>query len=116
MAKRGQGGPGKLRPHTWICGPDEYKHSMYQPWLLSKAQANFRGEEFSLTFEDYYKLWKDHWPERGRKADNYCMTRRDWEGPWNKKNTILTIRKDHLAQQARGRIGKKYPRKPKFTE
>ena len=113
MAKRGQGGPGKLRPHVWRSGPNEYKHSMYVPWMLSRAQANFRQEAWTLTFEEYFELWQDLWPKRGRKSEEYCMTRQDCELGWTKENSLIILRKDHLAEQARLRTGKKYPRKPK---
>lgn len=111
IPKTGMNAKGVKRPHVWLTGPDEYKHSMYQPWLLNKAQANFRQEGWELSFEDYYEMWKDYWPKRGRKADDYCMTRKDWEKPWTKKNTIITIRKDHLAKQAKLRTGFKYSKK-----
>ena len=103
QTKGGQGGPGKKRPGVWLCGPDEYKHSMYQPWLLSRAHANFRGETFLLSFEEYYSMWHDHWPQRGRGADDLCMTREDPEGPWSVTNTIICARKDHLRRQGHRR-------------
>lgn len=90
---------GKPRPHTWKCGPDEYKHSMYWPWQKMRAQAVFRGEEFTLEFEDFYNLWKDDWDNRGRKATNMCLTRREPNGVWSKENTILITRQEHLERQ-----------------
>lgn len=90
---------GKKRPHTWISGPDEYKHSMYWPWQLMKAQATFREEGFDLAFEDYYQLWKDDWNNRGRQADNMCITRIDPDKPWTKDNTELVTRHEHLKRQ-----------------
>ena len=90
---------GKTRPHCWLVGPDEYKHSMYWPWQKMKAQAKFRGEEYSLEFEDFYNLWKDDWDNRGRKAHNMCLTRIKPNGPWDTKNTILVTRQEHLERQ-----------------
>ncbi|CAB4153692.1 hypothetical protein UFOVP641_18 [uncultured Caudovirales phage] len=90
---------GKKRPHTWISGPDEYKHSMYWPWQLMKAQATFREEEFDLPFEEFYLLWKDHWYNRGRKADNMCLSRSNPNGPWNKENAEIITRQEHLRRQ-----------------
>jgi hypothetical protein len=91
------------RPHVWKCGPDEHKHMMYEPWLRSKAQANFRNEEWTLTFDQYYEMWKDHWHERGRKSHQKCMSRIDDEAPWNKANTEIILRYDQLLKQARKR-------------
>lgn len=98
--KRGRKGP---RPHVWKCGADEYKHSMYEPWMKSKAQANFRKEEWNLTFEEYYTLWKDEWPNRGRSGDSMCMTRQDFDGPWDSKNAVIMSRKEHLKRSG-GRV------------
>lgn len=101
--KKRRGGPRGPRPHSWLSGPDEYKHSMYTPWMLSRAQANFRKEEFLLSFEEYYEMWKDHWDNRGRKPDNMCMTRKDPLGPWSKDNAYIISRKEHLKIQGHNR-------------
>lgn len=104
--KRKRGGPKGPRPYIWKSGPyDEYKHSMYHPYLLSRAQANFRGEEFTLSFEEYYELWKEHWNNRGRQPENMCMTRRDPDGAWDCKNAYIITRKEHLQIQGRRRKG-----------
>lgn len=106
---RGPGGPQGPRPAIWKSGPyDEYRHSMYHPYLLSRAQANFRKEEFTLTFDEYYDMWKDDWNNRGRKPDNMCMTRRDPDGPWSKENTYVLSRREHLQIQGYMRKGTRY--------
>jgi hypothetical protein len=93
------------RPYIWKIGPDEERHRMYQPWLLSRAQANFRGEPFELEFEDYYQLWKNDWDNRGRKPDNMCMTRIDKSGPWAVGNVHVITRLEHLQTQGTKRGG-----------
>jgi len=98
---------GKPRPHVWLCGPDEYKHSMYVPWMKAKAQANFRGEEWDLSFDEFYLLWREEWPNRGRQPEDMVMTREDTEGVWNKKNTILMTRREHLVRHGMMRKGEK---------
>lgn len=109
---KGRKGP---RPHTWIIGPDDsYKHSMYQPWLCSKAQANFRGEGWDLTFEEYYTLWKDHWPNRGRAADDMCMSRKDPELAWSSDNAVIITRIEHLTNQNKSRAAKRKLQPPKI--
>ena len=108
---KGRRGP---RPHVWLCGPDEYKHQMYIPWMKSKAQANFRGEAWSLTFDDYFDLWNGRWHERGRDRESLCMTRYDWSQGWSRDNTVLIERHQHLRNQGLARRGATYaPRKPK---
>jgi hypothetical protein len=95
----------KPRPHIWICGPDEYKHSMYTPWMMARAQANYRGEEFLLTFEEFYSAWKKRWNQRGRKGHEYCMTRIDEDGPWSSDNIRVITRKEQLAEKNAKRLG-----------
>ena len=112
----GRGAKGILRPQLWLCGPDEYKHDMYIPWLRAKAQANFRGEGWSLSFEEYYDLWKNDWNNRGRKADNVCMTRKDADSPWDVSNVMLITRKEHLAEQGRQRTGQSMRYKPRYNK
>lgn len=106
----GRTGP---RPHVWMCGPDEYKHSMYMPWMRAKAQARFRNEDWSMSFEEFYELWKIEWPNRGRKPDDICMTRDDPDGAWDVDNTILITRSEHLKRQGghRASLGMKYYKK-----
>jgi hypothetical protein len=95
------------RPHVWICGPDDpVKHSAYLPWLRSRAQANFRNEEWTLTFDEFWDLWKDKWLERGRKPEQYCMTRIDSEKAWDIENSIIITRHEHLIRQGSSRTGK----------
>jgi hypothetical protein len=93
------GGKGP-RPQVWRCGPDEYKHNMYVPWMKAKAQADFRGEPWAFEFEDYYDLWNGSWHLRGRHSDNLCMTRIDWDGVWSRDNVHLTTRREHCQRQA----------------
>lgn len=87
------------RPHVWKCGPDEYRHSMYHPWMLAKAQAKFRGDDFELEFDEFFALWNGKWEYRGRKREDYCLTRIDWKGPWSAKNCVIVTRHEHLIEQ-----------------
>lgn len=118
--KRGNYPP---RPHTWLSGPDEYRHEMYVPWLKARAQAKFRKEEWELSFEDWFELWKNDWDNRGRSPENVCMTRIDFDKGWTADNVILMSRSEHLKLQGEMRRGTtnsytprgkdKKPRKPK---
>lgn len=110
---------GVERPHVWIIGADAgtYKHSMYHPWQMSKAQANYRGEEWALEFEDFYQLWKDDWHNRGRDPDNVCMSRLDPEGAWDADNAVIITRKEQLQRNGFQRRGLVYkPRTRKATK
>lgn len=83
------------RPHIWLTGPDPVKHKQYFIWLQQKNQAQFRQEEWNLSFEDWLVLWGDLWPLRGRTKGSYCMTRYDPFGPWDKDNAIVIERRKH---------------------
>ena len=107
--KRGNYPP---RPHSWKSGPDEFRHSLYVPWLKAKAQANFRKEEWTLTFDEWFDLWKDDWHKRGRKADNICMTRLDYDKPWSADNTVLMSRREQLVLQGENRRGLSWTKTP----
>lgn len=79
------------------------RYPMYEPWLRMRAQANFRGEQFDLTFDQFAEIWGDKWSKRGRASDALAMTREDPEGPWDYKNTVIVTRREQLqrAQELR---------------
>jgi hypothetical protein len=65
-----------------------------------RAQAKFRKEEFTLTWDEFQNLWQGRWHLRGRNSNSLCMTRSDWNGPWDKNNTIIVDRLEHLKMEA----------------
>jgi len=87
------------RPQTWLSGPDETRHEQHIAWRQQKNQAQFRGETWQLTFDDWVELWGDQWWDRGRERGCYCMTRRDWELPWTRDNAQVITREAHAAMQ-----------------
>lgn len=89
---------GVPRDFMWIY-KDPLEHSMHLPFLRARAQASYRKEPWELTFEDWKILWKDRWHLRGRDPDDLCMTRDDWDLPWNLDNIIIMIRKDFVQKQ-----------------
>lgn len=100
----GKHAKGKLRPHTWRTGPDPLLHEMYHPWQMAKAQAKFRDEEFTLTFEEYAELWRPHWHQRGRKINEYCMTRHDITKGWTRENAWVVERSIHQDRHIKNNI------------
>lgn len=104
MPAKGWPGPskGQSRPNAWITGPDPLRHKQYRVWLQQRNQAQFRKEEWDLPFEDWLELWGDLWHKRGRHSDQYCMTRADFDLPWDKTNAIIVTRREHcLAHRQR---------------
>lgn len=75
-------------------------------WNRARAQAQFRGEDWSLSFEDFCELWtEERWPQRGRGIDCLCMSRLDPEGCWDRDNTVLIERQQHLKAKNRRQWG-----------
>lgn len=86
------------RPHMWKV-KGEIPHQQYKAYMVAKAQASFRKEQFELTFEQYQELWKDHWHNRGRTNDKMTLTRSNTLKPWCVENCIVITRLEHLSRQ-----------------
>lgn len=86
------------RPHVWKV-QGKIPHDQYCAFLQMRAQANFRKEKFSLTFEEFQMLWKDKWDMKGRSIDSYCLTREDPDGDWVMGNVSCIPRIEHLRRQ-----------------
>lgn len=83
-----------VRPERWISGPDPIEHDKYYAWLKHKAQARFRKEDHSLTWEDWQELWSgDTWLERGRSMDSLVLRRIDRDLGWHIYNVMVLTRR-----------------------
>jgi hypothetical protein len=88
-------------PETWISGPDPIEHEKYYAWLKHRAQAKFRNEEHTLTWEDWQTLWPtDLFLKRGRGVDDLCVSIVNLEHGWHIWNVTICTRREHL-QRAR---------------
>lgn len=89
---------GPVRPKRWKH-TDPLVHRKYLPFLRARAQAHFRGEEFTLTFEEYCHLWQDHlWDQRGRHSDCLAMARENFTGPWSLDNCKIMSRRLQVSE------------------
>ena len=93
------------KPHRWICGPDPELHKMYDPHLKAKAQAMYRGEDWTLTFTEFAELWRGQWQFRGRDGGDLCMTRTDTEKGWHRDNCEIVTRKEANARSGARKKG-----------
>ena len=99
--KRGSGtGP---RPHTWLAGPDPLRHEQYKSWLQKRNQAQWRGETWQLTFDDFCEIWGTQWSRAGRWRDCLQMMRRDFDQPWSRANVDIVDRDQFHQRQAQRR-------------
>jgi hypothetical protein len=91
------------RPNAWITGTDPLVHEMYRTFVQARNQANFRKEQWDLSFDDYQALWREHWHDKGRTVDDYCMARRDVELAWDLGNVEVLSRHEHFSRANRRR-------------
>lgn len=81
-----------------LFGDDEIMRDKYYAWQKHRAQANFRGETYELTFDEWQQLWPDDlWFKRGRNSEDLCLTRYDFAGEWAIHNVTVCSRKEHFA-------------------
>ena len=94
---------GKERPNSWKSGTDPLRHRQYKIWVQQRNQAQFRGEGWSISFDQWLAIWGDMWPHRGRERGCYCMSRIDWSLPWTVKNVAIITREQHARMQVESR-------------
>jgi hypothetical protein len=90
--------PKRGRPFGIYKYPDAFEREQRLAFYRMKAQAKHRGEEFLLSFEEFSTLWDGLWEQRGRKPDDYCMTRTDNTLPWHTSNVKIITRRFHNNQ------------------
>jgi hypothetical protein len=87
-------------PNTWISGPDEKLHDQYYCFMQQRNQARWRKEGWGddLDFWTWKTVWDNsgEYERRGRKPEDYCMTRIDRTLPWTPDNIHIVRRIDHL--------------------
>lgn len=108
MPRKGQTGRGTgPRPHVWASGPDPEAHAQYRAWVQTRNQAQWRGEIWQITFEQWQHIWAGRWDLRGRTSSSLCITRRDMSLPWSVKNAAVITRHQHGVRKkgTRARLG-----------
>lgn len=93
-----------LDPSTWKSPQDPIERDRYYAYLKHRSQAWYRCEDYELTYEEWVEFWPiDQFILRGQTRDSLCLTRRDWEAAWSKKNCQIITRKENLAMQGKMR-------------
>ena len=93
------------RPDMWITGPDLIEHKQYRAFIQHRNQSRWRKEDWQLTFSNYKMLWEGHWHLRGRVKGSECLTRTNYELPWELGNVEVVSRQTHAERQAHNRLG-----------
>lgn len=85
-------------PTTWITGPCPIRRDKHYSWRKHLAQAKFRNESYSLTWEDWESIWDDDtWSLRGRAADCVCLAQKTPGDGWHLDNVEVITRRQHLS-------------------
>lgn len=88
-----------LKPHLWSTGPDPVTHEKFMKWHQQRNQAHWRGEKWAIEFDKFCELWGDQWDRRGRKPDDLCMVRKNYDEDWTLENVHIISRNDHWQHQ-----------------
>jgi hypothetical protein len=67
-----------------------FYNNMRQAWFNLRSQAIKRGEQFTLEWAVFYRLWTvDKWMSRGKDPDCYSVKKFDINQPWSNTNAYI---------------------------
>jgi len=99
MARQGRPKGFRLKP--------EFDVKRKQVWARARAQADFRGEVWDISFEEFCGLFDEEtFSRRGRDVDSLCLCQYDPEKGWRKGNVALLTRGMMLTQKIKRQHGK----------
>lgn len=69
----------------------KYRQSPRGRYTQHKINAKQRGIEFTLTYDEWWKIWEESgkWDLRGCKVGCYVMARKGDAGPYSKDNVLI---------------------------
>jgi len=75
-------------------------------YLQQRAQARMRKVPFTITLDEWIKLWADSgkWEQRGRRKDQYCMSRIGDKGGYELNNVFIQLQADNVKDAQLGRV------------
>lgn len=68
-----------------------YNKTPMGAYIRQRSNARARGIDWEFTFETWWEVWEKSgkWEKRGKKATEYCMSRKfDW-GPYSPSNVRI---------------------------
>jgi len=99
------GRPKGSAPYAWKF-KDPFDHERHVAYGKAKAQADFRGEGWELTLDEWFQIWdRESWSRRGRGSLDLCMVRIDRERPFSFFNVKLVERFWQIARDKKSHIG-----------
>lgn len=77
-------------------------------WMKHRSQAAYRGEDHSITLEEWRELWpNDIWFQRGKSIDSLCLSKLDIESGWSIDNVEISTRRKYLKRAKEYRDAKR---------
>jgi len=67
----------------------DFERGIYQRYIAHKNQAVWRGIDYQLSFEDYWRMWATHMDKIGKSAGTYQMIRKDKTKGWTVDNSMV---------------------------
>jgi hypothetical protein len=70
-----------------------------------RTSARNRGLDFNLTFSEWWDIWEQsgHWEQRGRRRDQYVMSRKNDIGPYEVGNVFIQLASGNSYDRSIGR-------------
>ena len=72
---------------------DPLEREQYAAWAICKNTSKRNNLEWTITFEDYKKMWKDKWDRHGGSTGCLVMQRNDLNKGWIAGNYALARKK-----------------------
>lgn len=76
-----------------------------QQYNYQKGNANKRGIQFLLTFDEWCEIWDSsgYYPLRGPRKGQYCMSRRGDLGPYIVGNVFIQLSSQNTIDAQKGK-------------
>lgn len=76
---------------------DETRRKLRRRFVQARCQARFRGEQWLITFEDYFELFmqKPEYLQSGTQKHSYNLCRKDITDDWTINNVHIITRQQH---------------------
>ena len=72
------------------------RRELYYAYLKHRSQAQYRNEDYTLTWESWENLWQGTWHLRGKTSRDLVLGRVDWDQGWHDHNVEIMTRREHF--------------------
>lgn len=76
-------------------------------YAVAKRNALNRGVPWEFTFETWWKVWEDHYDNRGGEGPHLCMCREGDEGPYSPDNVRIDTMANNVSEARQIQIKRK---------